>query len=136
MRYHVYECECVTPYDKDRDFASVYGSHVYQLIFKNCISPDGVTLIGTKESIESFCEALDESELVGRGFYEWQCMREYKCEFYRVMAPVRSCLFCEHCTDVIFDYTHGPYMFTCVADCDTGIGMNGACESFSEEVDA
>lgn len=25
----------------------------------------------------------------------------------------RSCFFCKHCTDIFYDYTHGPYMFYC-----------------------
>lgn len=62
-------------------------------------------------------------------------MREYKGEHFTVMAQDTSCLFCDHCTDIIYDYSHGPYMFFCDIDKDTHTGMEGACESFSEEVD-
>ena len=27
--------------------------------------------------------------------------------------PERHCAFCKYCTDIFFDYTHGPYMFFC-----------------------
>lgn len=29
------------------------------------------------------------------------------------MLPENSCAFCEHCTDVFYDYTNGPYAFKC-----------------------
>ena len=65
--------EYITPFDKERSFKDVYApDEVYQLILKNCISPDGVTIIGTKDSIENFVDAMDESELAGHGFYEWK----------------------------------------------------------------
>lgn len=38
-------------------------------------------------------------------------MREYRCEWYRLKAPTMCCLFCDHCTDVLWDYWYGPYMF-------------------------
>lgn len=65
--------EYITHYDKERVFADVYApDEVYQLIYKNCISPDGVTIIGTKDSIENFVDTLDENKLLSHGFYEWQ----------------------------------------------------------------
>lgn len=65
--------EYITPYDIDRNFANVYApDKVYQLIYKNCISPDGVTIIGTKDSIENFVDTLNENELLSHGFYEWR----------------------------------------------------------------
>jgi hypothetical protein len=60
-------------------------------------------------------------------------MRRYECDFYTVMAPDRSCLFCDRCTDVFWDFTHGPYMFVCSAGADTSFGVRGDCPSFSEE---
>ena len=27
--------------------------------------------------------------------------------------PAIHCVFCKHCTDVIYDYSNGPYMFMC-----------------------
>ena len=64
---------------------------------------------------------------------EGDVMRLYECEFYRVMAPARSCLFCEHCMDVFWDYTNGPYMFFCDAGDDTTDGAMGRCDEFREE---
>lgn len=49
----------------------------------------------------------------------------------RYRAPANHCLFCEHCTDIVYDYTHGPYMFCCElneADYKT-------CGKFKEEVE-
>jgi len=60
--------------------------------------------------------------------------RRYESEFYSVDAPARSCLFCGHCTDVLWDFANGPYMFMCDADADTGSGVRGECAAFSEEV--
>lgn len=69
--------EYITPLDKMRDFTDVYApDEVCQLIYKNCISPDGVTIIGTMDSIENFVDALDENELVSHGFYEWVKRKE------------------------------------------------------------
>ena len=31
----------------------------------------------------------------------------------RVGAHKKSCLFCSHCSDVVWDFTNGPYMITC-----------------------
>ena len=61
--------------------------------------------------------------------------RLYECEFYSVMAHERSCLFCEHCSDVFWDYSNGPYMFLCDAGGDTKGAMNGGCSKFIEESD-
>lgn len=58
--------------------------------------------------------------------------RVYECEFYKVLAPARSCLFCEHCTDVFYDFMNGPYMFFCEVDSDTNEGAAGNCEDWSE----
>ena len=60
-------------------------------------------------------------------------MREYRCDYYSVMAPSTSCLFCKSCTDVFWDFTNGPYMFLCDAEGDTNKGAVGECELFSEE---
>ena len=62
-------------------------------------------------------------------------MRRYECEFYSVDAPARSCLFCEHCTDVFWDYANGPYMFMCDASADTSNGARGECAAFREDMD-
>lgn len=39
-------------------------------------------------------------------FFHCQNGRSYE-------AHERSCLFCEYCTDVFWDYTNGPYMLIC-----------------------
>ncbi len=62
-------------------------------------------------------------------------MRRYECEYYSVDAPARSCLFCEHCTDVFWDYTNGPYMFLCDANADVEAALANRCGSFKEEAD-
>lgn len=62
-------------------------------------------------------------------------MRVYECEYYKVVAPDTSCLFCSHCSDVFWDFTHGPYKFFCDVDADTKEGAWGRCNSFNEEVD-
>jgi hypothetical protein len=39
----------------------------------------------------------------------------YECPNGRTYAAhQKSCIFCRHC-DIIWDYTNGPYMFTCSA---------------------
>ena len=41
-------------------------------------------------------------------------MKIYHCDNGNCYTgPQRSCLFCKHCTDLFWDYTHGPYMFYC-----------------------
>ena len=62
---------------------------------------------------------------------EWT--REYVCEKYKCYVHPRACLFCDHCTDIFFDYDNGPYMFICEGSHDTEKGMNGNCEHFKEE---
>ncbi len=62
-------------------------------------------------------------------------VRRYECEFYSVMAPSRSCLFCSHCTDVFWDYANGPYMFFCDADGDVVAASENECNKFEEDVD-
>lgn len=50
----------------------------------------------------------------------------------KVIAPDESCLFCKHCTDFFWDYTHGPYLFFC----DVYDVAVDDCERFEEEIDA
>lgn len=59
--------------------------------------------------------------------------KAYECDFYRAIAPSTSCLFCEHCDDVFWDYSNGPYMFICDACADTSAGAMGSCGAFVEE---
>jgi hypothetical protein len=40
--------------------------------------------------------------------------RPFRCDNGAVyLMPEKHCVFCEHCTDLLFDYTNGPYMFFC-----------------------
>ena len=47
-----------------------------------------------------------------------------------VRAPERCCLFCKHCSDVYWDYTHGPYMTICAEGHDEKIGGQAKCKYF------
>ena len=65
--------------------------------------------------------------------------RNYKCDYYSVWAHPRSCFFCDHCTDIFFDYTNGPYMWMCELTEDgedaserVHLGMTGQCTDFME----
>ena len=45
-------------------------------------------------------------------------------------------MFCDHCTDIFWDYTNGPYMIICDIDIDpTDGGYDGTCRSFVEDGD-
>ena len=52
-------------------------------------------------------------------------MREYKFPdnlggcFIVKCENDKDCLFCKNCSDVLFDYTHGPYMTLCRLGKDT-----------------
>lgn len=57
-----------------------------------------------------------------------------------VMAHPTSCFFCDHCTDIWYDFENGPYMFDCAKqgeDEDNGVrilrGLKGECPDFMEE---
>ena len=60
-------------------------------------------------------------------------MRKYECEYYSLSAPATSCFFCDHCTDIFFDFSHGPYMFFCELDEDVDVGLSGKCKTFKED---
>jgi hypothetical protein len=56
---------------------------------------------------------------------------------FTIWAPEKSCLFCRKCNDIIWDYTNGPYSFSCEEDvnCEkefTEHGAIGECEYFEE----
>lgn len=57
-------------------------------------------------------------------------IREYKCGPLRVKAPSTCCLFCGHCPDVFWDFTHGPYAVICNIGADTEDGLDGKCDKF------
>ena len=60
-------------------------------------------------------------------------MRIFKCENgFEYKCPDTACVFCDHCTDIFYDYTHGPYLMFCDVpdhDCHNGAG----CELFKED---
>lgn len=41
--------------------------------------------------------------------------------------PENHCIFCKHCTGIIYDYTNGPYMFFCELEKES----YATCNSFS-----
>ena len=55
---------------------------------------------------------------------------------YTVTAHPKSGFFCQHLTDIFYDYTHGPYMFVCNCRVEVDIEtcMTGECPDFVEEV--
>ena len=64
----------IEPFNPNRNMTMVYGQP-RQLILKNCAIPDGVTIIGTYESIMRFMDAAmpDTSDyMVYAGFYPWK----------------------------------------------------------------
>lgn len=50
-----------------------------------------------------------------------------------VNAPDNSCLFCNHCTDIFWDYTNGIYNTYCELDLNIEKGSKGLCINFEEE---
>lgn len=44
----------------------------------------------------------------------------------------QDCVFCKHCSDIIWDYTHGPYMLFCEGDHDIA---KRPCPYFEEETE-
>lgn len=48
-------------------------------------------------------------------------------------APEKSCCFCKHCTDIFYDFTHGPYLFMCDENHDTETAFENKCDYFEEE---
>lgn len=60
-------------------------------------------------------------------------MVDYECEYYKVRVPAKSCLLCEWCTDVFWDYFNGPYMTLCYHNADTSAGGRGECDLFEPE---
>ena len=43
--------------------------------------------------------------------------RRFDGGWYSVEAHPRSCFFCDHLTDIFWDYTNGPYLFITDDDC-------------------
>lgn len=48
-------------------------------------------------------------------------------------APDKSCCFCKHCTDIFYDFTHGPYLFMCDLERDAEKAFENTCANFEEE---
>lgn len=50
------------------------------------------------------------------------------------LCPPKACMFCDHCSDIYWDYTNGPYLCFCNLDIDPNTGgYEGKCDSFIEE---
>lgn len=58
-------------------------------------------------------------------------MKRYNGGEFSVLAPDESCLFCKHCTEFFWDYTHGPYLFFC----DVYDVATDDCERFEEDTE-
>lgn len=60
----------------------------------------------------------------------------FECEngtVYGIPYDTKCCLICKHCTDIWYDYTNGPYMFSCELNEDTRECIN--CNSFELQED-
>ena len=44
--------------------------------------------------------------------------------------PENACVFCKHCSDFFYDYTHGPYLILCKI---SHPNENGTCKLFEVE---
>ena len=59
-------------------------------------------------------------------------MRIFKCDNgFDYKCSDHACVFCDHCSEIFYDYTHGPYLILCDIpehDCHDGAG----CELFTE----
>lgn len=41
-------------------------------------------------------------------------VKHFQCDSGRIYElPSEACVFCEHCTDIFWDYSHGIYMLIC-----------------------
>lgn len=59
--------------------------------------------------------------------------KTYEIGPFSVVADSNSCFFCDHCTDIYYDYENGPYMFICAECQETDKGLSGSCEMFTAE---
>ena len=70
-------------------------------------------------------------------------LREYILEDlpncgFRILTLPNTCFFCEKCTDIFWDYSNGPYMFTCEEEQKIDVdlvkeGLIGDCKYFKGE---
>ena len=73
---------------------------------------------------------MTKQEAIDKGY------REFKGEGYIVLAHPKSCFFCEHCTEIIYDFSNGPYRFVCNIEFEPShidMGLKGMCSKFKEE---
>ena len=66
--------------------------------------------------------------------------KEYTCGLWKYKLPAHACVFCAHCTDVFWDFSHGLYAIFC--DVDGGEfnkskngNITGNCKDFREDED-
>ena len=50
---------------------------------------------------------------------------------HRYLTPEKFCAYCKHCSDIIWDFSNGPYLFMCDKDFDYDEDCNG--EYFEED---
>lgn len=73
-------------------------------------------------------------------------MKRYECGPFRYTLPDYACVFCEHCSDVFWDYSNGIYALICDKDnlmhiCSNGTlvghinngNLSGKCRDFKED---
>ena len=61
-------------------------------------------------------------------------MKEFKCDDgHTYICKDNSCLVCNKCSDIFWDYTSGPYMVICSEDHDISKGAQGQCKFYEEE---
>lgn len=61
-------------------------------------------------------------------------MRIFKCENGKEYeCPDNACVFCDHCSDIFYDYTNGPWLILC--ELPDYVGRIGTgCEHFTEVI--
>lgn len=61
--------------------------------------------------------------------------KPYECGNRRYWLPPTHCVFCEHCDSILWDYTHGMYMFSCevYGEPIKNLNYDDNCEKFIEE---
>lgn len=56
----------------------------------------------------------------------WECANGRK-----YLVPEDACPVCEHCTDILWDFTNGPYMFFCdIPDTKPWEACKGGCPKY------
>ena len=62
-------------------------------------------------------------------------MKQYKCGPFTYKLDDTACVFCEHCEDVLWDYTNGIYSIFCEKGLIANVGnCDGKCSHFKEVV--